>query len=101
MFEDGSELKADLIVLCTGFNHDFRKDAGQIVGKEIAAQMDDFWGLDAEGEINGYAKLAGHPHLFYFGGEVRISRFFSMFLALQLQKMKLGEPLRPYQGERS
>lgn len=99
-FEDGTELKADFIVLCTGFNHDFRKDAEQIVGEEIAAQMDQFWGLDSEGEIRGYAKLAGHPHLFYFGGEARLARFYSMFLALQVQKMMMGLPLRPYTGGR-
>ena len=84
--------------LCTGFEHDFRKDAQQIVGHEIASQMDDFWGLDDEGEIKGYAKLAGHPHLFYFGGEARIARFYSRFVALQLQKIKLGQPLEPYHG---
>ncbi|MGG6497627.1 UNVERIFIED_CONTAM: hypothetical protein NY603_32365, partial [Bacteroidetes bacterium 56_B9] len=30
-FEDGTEIKADLIVLATGFDHDFRKDAAEIV----------------------------------------------------------------------
>lgn len=98
LFEDGSKLPADLIVLCTGFNHDFSLDAQEIVGTEIASQMDDFWGLDDEGEIRGYAKphVTGHPHLWYFGGEARNSRFYSMFLALQVQKLKLGEPLKPY-----
>lgn len=98
LFEDGSHLEADLIVLATGFEHDFRKDATEIVGHEVAAQMDDFWGLDKEGEIKGYAKIAGHPHLFYFGGEARNARFYSRFVALQLQKMKLGWPLKPYRG---
>jgi hypothetical protein len=58
-FEDGSELNADLLVLCTGFEHDFSKDAAQIVGKEIAEQMGNFWGMDAEGELQGFAKLTG------------------------------------------
>ena len=62
-FEDSSELKADLLVLCTGFEHDFSKDAAQIVGKEIADQMESFWGMDAEGELQGFAKLAGRKHL--------------------------------------
>ena len=62
-FEDGSELKADLLVLCTGFEHDFSKDAAEIVGKDIADQMESFWGMDAEGELQGFAKLAGRKYL--------------------------------------
>lgn len=58
-FEDGSEVGADLIVVCTGFEHDFRKDAAEVVGWGIAGQMEDFWGVDAEGELQGYARLAG------------------------------------------
>lgn len=58
-FEDGSELEADLIVLATGFEHDFRKDAAEILGSEIAGQMENFWGVDSEGELRGFAKLAG------------------------------------------
>ena len=111
-FEDGSELKADLLVLCTGFEHDFSKDAAQIVGKEIAEKMDNFWGMDAEGELQGFAKLAGRkyllllcaypiadfidPHLYYHGSEARLARFFGRFVALQMQKEKLGQPLQPY-----
>jgi len=63
ILEDGSELPADLIVACTGFNHDFRVDASRIVGREVADQMDDYWGMDAEGEIRGLAKKAGCEYL--------------------------------------
>lgn len=59
LFEDGSELAADLIVLCTGFEHDFRKDAAAIIGQEAADKMETFWGVDKEGELRSYAKLAG------------------------------------------
>ncbi|KAK1089862.1 hypothetical protein LTR48_009443, partial [Friedmanniomyces endolithicus] len=59
VFEDGSKLAADLIVLCTGFDHDFRHDAAEIVGQDVANQMDDFWCVDAEGEVRGHAKFAG------------------------------------------
>ncbi len=59
LFDDGTELGADLIVLCTGFNHVFRNDVARIVGTEIAEQMDEFWGTDAEGELRGHAKPAG------------------------------------------
>lgn len=59
LFEDGTEVGADLIVLCTGFDHDFRNDAARIVGPDIADQIDDFYGLDREGEIRGHARPAG------------------------------------------
>jgi cation diffusion facilitator CzcD-associated flavoprotein CzcO len=58
-FEDGYSTEADLIVLCTGFNHDFRADAKRLLGEAVADKMDDFWGVDGEGEIRGHAKIAG------------------------------------------
>ena len=116
-FEDGSELETDLLVLCTGFEHDFSKDAAEIVGEEIAGHMETFWGMDGEGELQGFAKQAGRkyfprmrswaiadftdPHLYYHGSEARLARFFSRFVALQIQKEKLGQPLQPYtEGKR-
>lgn len=61
-FEDGSKIGADLIVLATGFDHVFRNHAAKIIGKEAADQMDEFWGVDAEGEIRGHAKPAGREY---------------------------------------
>lgn len=52
-FEDGTELKADVVVMCTGYNHDFRPVAEKLVGRENADLMDEFFGLDEEGEIRG------------------------------------------------
>lgn len=59
VFEDGSELGADLIVLATGFDHVFRNDAARIIGREVAEQVDEYWGVDGEGEIRGHARPAG------------------------------------------
>ena len=59
VFEDGTTLGADLIVLCTGFNHDFREDAARIIGRETADQVDDYYGVDHEGELRAHAKKAG------------------------------------------
>ncbi|KAK5702308.1 hypothetical protein LTR17_022422 [Elasticomyces elasticus] len=57
LFEDGSKLDADVIVLATGFNHDFRDQARSILG-DIAEQMDDYWGIDAEGETRTHTTTA-------------------------------------------
>lgn len=94
-FVDGTVTPADVVVLCTGFVMDHREDARRIIGDK-ADLMEDYWGLDGEGEVKGWAKLAGHPHLMYFGGEVRMSRFFSRFVGLQIQRMVLGGKLRPF-----
>jgi hypothetical protein len=112
-FEDGSEVGADLIVLCTGFDHVFRNDARRILGEEAAEMMDDYYGTDGEGELRGHAKPAGReyhtcvqcrplltlsldPNLYYHGGDVRMARFFSRFIALQIQADVLEQPLVPY-----
>jgi len=57
-FEDGSEIEAELVVLCTGFEKDFRKMARRVIG-DAAEEMDEFFGVDAEGEVRGAWKLAG------------------------------------------
>lgn len=36
------------------------------------------------------------PNLYYHGGDVRMARFFSRFIALQVQAHVLGQPLKPY-----
>lgn len=36
------------------------------------------------------------PNLYYHGGDVRMARFFSQFIALQIQADVLGYPMQPY-----
>ena len=105
-FTDGSHLKADLIVCCTGFVEDFRQGTRKILG-DVADVVDDYTGFDAEGEIRGLGKLAGRkscivlllvrlkltayfidPNLWYHGGDVRMARWWSRFIALKIQEMK-------------
>jgi hypothetical protein len=49
-------LDADVIVFCTGFEHDVRNEAAKIVGQEIGDAVEEYWGLDEEGEIRGVYK---------------------------------------------
>lgn len=58
-FQDGSELKADVVVIATGQDHDYRNQVGNIVGKDFASKLGEFWGLDEEGEIRNVMKPAG------------------------------------------
>lgn len=50
-FNDGSHLKADVIVFATGFEGNMRYLVREIFGDEIAGLMGDYWGLDDEGEL--------------------------------------------------
>ena len=76
-FADGSVLDADVIVFCTGFERDARKEAARIVGQEIGDKLEDYWGLDQEGELRGVYK--------------RIScKAFSSFLLLAFRKRECG-----------
>ena len=58
-FDDGSEIKADVVVFTTGFVGNLRDMVGAIVGPEIHAQLEDFCGVDREGEILGAWKPTG------------------------------------------
>lgn len=55
-FSDGSELEADVVVWCTGFEIDTRKHALRWFGPDVANGLDDCWGLDEEGELRGVFK---------------------------------------------
>lgn len=48
-----------MIVFCTGFSHDVRKEAIKIVGPEVGEKLDEYWGLDDEGELRGVYKPHG------------------------------------------
>ena len=58
-FSDGSTLDADVVVFCTGFSHDIRKEAIKIVGADVGEKLDDYWALDDEGELRGVYKPHG------------------------------------------
>lgn len=52
-FDDGTTLDADLVVFATGFQMDMRPVIEKLLGREVASQIESFWGLNEEGEING------------------------------------------------
>lgn len=71
--EDGSQIPADLIVLATGFSHDFRAQAAKIIGKEAAGRMDEFGGLDREGEMRGFARFSGRESIYLHRSGSRVA----------------------------
>lgn len=58
-FSDGSHLKADVIVFATGFAGNMRDVVREIFGSEVADVVEDFWGLNSEGELRGAFKPSG------------------------------------------
>ena len=59
VFDDGSKLKADVIVLTTGFVGSIRGTIASKLGEDIASQVEEYWGLNSEGEIRGAYKPTG------------------------------------------
>lgn len=45
-----------MVVFCTGFERDARSEAAKIVGEEIGKKLEQYWGIDEEGELRGVYK---------------------------------------------
>ncbi|KIW90660.1 uncharacterized protein Z519_08443 [Cladophialophora bantiana CBS 173.52] len=91
-FEDGSEIQGDVVVIATGQDHDYRNQVAEIVGKDFASKLSEFWGLDEEGEVRNVMKPAA-PGFWMFGGTAAQARWWSRFVALSIQSDVLGKPL--------
>ncbi|KAL9560680.1 hypothetical protein ACKAV7_015171 [Fusarium commune] len=95
-FTDGTEIKADVIVLATGFVGNLRQHVDKIFGSAIAKRAGDCYGLDGEGEVLGAYKPLEQPGLWYIGGSLGTARYFSRFIALSIKADVLGQPLPVY-----
>ncbi|KAG0645380.1 Flavin-containing monooxygenase YUCCA3 [Hyphodiscus hymeniophilus] len=95
-FADGSHLDVDVIVFCTGFEGNMRESATEIFGSEVANGLEDFFGVDAEGEILGAWRRQGYPGIWYNGGTIVNARYYSRFIALQIKADLEGMPLPLY-----
>lgn len=88
-FADGSKLEADEIVFATGYQN-MRTQARLIFGDEVADRVSDVWGFDEEGEFRTMWQKSGHPGLWFMGGNLAISRYYSRKLALQIKGIEEG-----------
>lgn len=103
----GKKVLADVVVLATGYEPDYRKDLEPILGP-LARTLPVFWGLSDEGDIRGLTEESGKsqsagffacacgcvltqtaPGLWLFGGAAAHARFYSRFIALQIQEQML------------
>jgi cation diffusion facilitator CzcD-associated flavoprotein CzcO len=88
-FADGDKLEADEIVFATGYQN-MRTQARKIFGDEVADRVNDVWGFNEEGEFRTMWQKSGHPGLWFMGGNLALSRFYSRILALQIKAIEEG-----------
>ncbi len=98
VLEDGTELPADLVVYATGYQS-MNGWAAELISQEVADTVGKCWGLGSdtakdpgpwEGEERNMWKPTRQPALWFTGGNLAQSRFYSLFLALQLKAREAG-----------
>jgi putative flavoprotein involved in K+ transport len=101
---DGSELPADLIVMATGFQS-MNRAVAPIISDEVADKVGKCWGLGSgvpgdpgpwEGEPRNMWKPTQQPGLWFHGGNLHLSRHYSLVLALQIKARMEGLPTPVY-----
>jgi len=104
VLEDGTELPADLVVYATGYGS-MNGWAAALISQEVADRVGKVWGLGSdttkdpgpwEGELRNMWKPTRVPALWFHGGNLYQSRFYSLFLALQLKARQVGIPTPVY-----
>ncbi len=97
-FASGREEAADVIVACTGYQSMNEAVAG-LVDRETADALGPCWGLGSgvrgdpgpwQGELRNMWKPTAHPALWFHGGNLALSRFYSKFVAMQLKARAVG-----------
>jgi putative flavoprotein involved in K+ transport len=98
LFDDGSELVADAIVACTGYQS-MHETVAQLVSREMADKVGLCWGLGSgvrgdpgpwQGEPRNMWKPTAQEALWFHGGNLALSRFYSKYVALQIKARMEG-----------
>ena len=104
VLNDGSELKADLVVYATGYGS-MNQWAAELISSEVADKVGKCWGLGSgtakdpgpwEGELRNMWKPTAQENLWFHGGNLMQSRLYSIFLSLQLKARLEGLPTPVY-----
>ena len=108
VLSDGKELPADAVIMCTGF-HSMHETVAEIVSREAADRVGPCWGLGSgvrgdpgpwQGELRNMYKPTAVNALWFHGGNLALSRFYSKILALQLKARmeNIPTPIHPPAG---
>jgi putative flavoprotein involved in K+ transport len=104
VLEDGTRLPADLVVYATGYGS-MNQLASDIIGQDVADKVGKVWGLGSgtpkdpgpwEGELRNMWKPTAQEGLWIHGGNLALSRYYSLYLALQLKARQEGIPTPVY-----
>ena len=92
-FDDGTKLAADVIFFAIGY-HSMDKIIEKLISKETAEKVGRFWGIGSgikgdpgpwEGELRNLWKPTKQSNLWFHGGNLHLSRFYSKYVALQIK----------------
>ncbi|KAF5381227.1 hypothetical protein D9757_007882 [Collybiopsis confluens] len=91
IFDDGSTVEADVVILATGYRN-MIESLATFLGKDVLSQTTSLptTGIDEEGELEAGYKPVGHPGLWFAPGSFPNARMGSKYLGIQIQAMKLG-----------
>ncbi|CAA7270299.1 unnamed protein product [Cyclocybe aegerita] len=89
LFENGTELEADVIVWATGLGNPVDAIA-HICSSSVSSACKSVWGLNSEGEINGAWRDLGVKGLWFMIGNLALCRFHSSHLGLQIKAIEEG-----------
>jgi putative flavoprotein involved in K+ transport len=101
---DGTELPADLIVCATGYRP-MNAWVAKLVSEDVAERIGPNWGYGSNtrgdpgpwlGELRNMWKPLAHPALWFHGGNLALSRHYSLYVALQLRARMDGIPTPVY-----
>jgi putative flavoprotein involved in K+ transport len=101
---DGTELPAELVVMATGYQT-MQALVAKLISPEVANKVGSCWGYGSgvpgdpgpwEGEVRNLWKPSAQPGLWFHGGNLHLSRQFSLYLALQIKARLEGIPTPVY-----
>ncbi|GAA0988122.1 NAD(P)/FAD-dependent oxidoreductase [Acrocarpospora macrocephala] len=88
IFDDGTELPADVVVAATGYE-ELLEASRSIIG-DLADEVTAVHRLDADGELAAVWRPSGVDGLWFMVGNIQMARFYSRVLALQIAARSLG-----------
>jgi putative flavoprotein involved in K+ transport len=104
VLSDGTGLPADLIVYATGYQS-MNRWLAEIISEEAADTVGPCWGYGSgtagdpgpwQGELRNMWKPTALPGLWFHGGNLHLSRHYSLYLALQIKARHAGIPTPVY-----
>ncbi|KAG2113574.1 putative dimethylaniline monooxygenase (N-oxide-forming) [Suillus discolor] len=91
VFDDGSQVVADLVIFATGYSKTTIKQVAEsLFGPQVADAVHDLEGWDSDCELAGVWRPTGHDGLWFAEGDLFAARFYSQFLALQIMAREMG-----------